>query len=419
MRPEDVLCSFDRKKAMKHFFFYMAVICLAISCGLHEIGGVEENGNDEVWTGPPLVQDGPSAPVKSRWYMVGVDYRDGYDWRADSEKGTVKCSLVVYSDGVPVMKIPVGDSYHVSSDPDMHRMVDGHLYTDYYTECETVIKKDGVEILRYPGCEAVRSIIPVSEGIYTLGQSRTEDRLYLRLDGNVVFEKSGCRIIRPLMMDGNTLCFSFSEPVASSSGTIERYYNVRDGKSVQVALRDDVVKVWDILNHNGETVYVASLTGIRAPVIIRGDGMQAMDMQISSKMLTCRLFPIGESYGVQGVFMYGDRYQYSAIWIGSSMYKAFDTGRMIASMETGEGSISCSVNPIDRSGSGIIFHDGEEYPMPAGYLSMGSRSLSVVNGILYAGLSSTTGGKPLLWKDSVTDTLDMNGYITEIHVVSQ
>ena len=41
------------------------------------------------------------------------------------------------------MKLPVGEEYHISPDPDMHRVIEGHLYTDYSTDKETIIKKDG------------------------------------------------------------------------------------------------------------------------------------------------------------------------------------------------------------------------------------------------------------------------------------
>ena len=91
----------------------MAMALMAsVSCGLQEIGG-EESGKEEVWLGPGVgISQGNTESIrKTVWYLTGVDYPEGYDWRADAEVGTVKCSLVVYANGVPMMKVPVGDAY--------------------------------------------------------------------------------------------------------------------------------------------------------------------------------------------------------------------------------------------------------------------------------------------------------------------
>jgi hypothetical protein len=37
-----------------------------------------------------------------------------------------------------------------------------------------------------------------------------------------------------------------------------------------------------------------------------------------------------------------------------------------------------------------------------------------VGGIMYVGLSSLDGGKPLLWKDGQVDSLKINGYISSV-----
>ena len=57
-----------------------------------------------------------------------------------------------------ILKIPVGDDYMVSDDPDMHRVLNGHLYTDFATDSETILKKDGKPLFSFDGrgvCKAV------------------------------------------------------------------------------------------------------------------------------------------------------------------------------------------------------------------------------------------------------------------------
>ena len=99
------------------------MLLMAVSCGLREIGGDLPQKNEGVWKGPgaDLKPGGSGAVKRSVWYVTGFDYPEGYDWMSDPEAGSVKCSLVVYANAVPMLKIPVGSEYHTSADPDMHR----------------------------------------------------------------------------------------------------------------------------------------------------------------------------------------------------------------------------------------------------------------------------------------------------------
>ena len=151
--------------------FISLMTLAAVSCGLEEIGTPGRNDGGGIWTGPGM-NAGKDDPDKTVWYVTLLDYPDGYDWRADKEKGSVKCSLVVLANGIPMMRIPVGDTYEVASDPDMHRIIDGHVYTDFSTESETVIKKDGREIFRYSGRESICGMTVDSMNVHTLGQNR-------------------------------------------------------------------------------------------------------------------------------------------------------------------------------------------------------------------------------------------------------
>ena len=66
---------------------------------------------------------------------------------------------------------------------------------------------------------------------------------------------------------------------------------------------------------------------------------------------------------------------------------------------------------------GLIFRMGETYKIPAGFVCLGSSPINVADGMLTAGLSSLVGSKPLLWKDGVTEELDVNGYICTVSSV--
>lgn len=104
---------------MRKFICLLLLSFVMFSCGISEVNGshpVDNQGN--IWGGP-LQGTGPEGgglvPV---CYMTAVDYLKDYDWRADQAKETIRCSLVVYADGSPIMKVPVGADCNVSSDPD-------------------------------------------------------------------------------------------------------------------------------------------------------------------------------------------------------------------------------------------------------------------------------------------------------------
>ena len=185
----------------------VAGLTIVMSCGLREIG--EPQKNDGIWKGPgaELKPGGPGQVERSVWYVTGFDYPEGYDWMSDPEAGNVKCSLVVYANAVPMMKVPVGTEYQTSADPDMHRMIDGDLYTDFSTDSMTVIKKNGRYLFSYPGREMIVGMNVGSTEVYTLGQSRSGDGFSFRRDGEILFERTkGCLMGRMSVPENSFAC---------------------------------------------------------------------------------------------------------------------------------------------------------------------------------------------------------------------
>ena len=124
-----------------------AVVCFAVqSCGITELYKIDGDDKNGVWNGPAA---NPSPTYQTITYVSAFDYPDGYDWQSDPDRGHVRCSLVVFREGVPVLKVPVGNEYNVSPDPDMHRILDGQLYTDFSEGSETMLKKNGKPVLSY------------------------------------------------------------------------------------------------------------------------------------------------------------------------------------------------------------------------------------------------------------------------------
>ena len=167
----------------------------------------------------------------------------------------------------------------------------------------------------------------------------------------------------------------------------------------------------------GIPAYVATLTGIRYPVVIYGEDMVAVPIPGTFPLISCSLFDAGGSPGVE--IVYGNSsgtMTYSTLWVDGKILVTFPLRRTVAALGSSDDGVYCAVNPLGDTQDGIIYRCGESYQMPDGYVVMGSAGMAMVNGILHVGLSSLEGRKPLVWKDGQTDSLNINGYISSFCV---
>lgn len=395
--------------------FALPALLFLYSCGIVEIGDDQEGNAGGVWGGPA---GGSGGTVRSTCYITAVDYQKGYDWRSDQARESVRCSLVVFADGVPVMKVPVGDTYEVGSDPDMHRMIKGDLYTDYSTDSETVIKKNGDALFRYQGRETMCGITVAADGVYTLGQSRDGDGFSFRKNGEILLQRETGVVLRNLEYDGDSLYFAFYETILNASGGVGRYYCAVNGKVRQVAVRDDVRTVWDVVIRNGRVIYVASLVGAQYPVLCTEGRMTYLQIPTGATLLSCRLFWVGDGLGAEGIFKNADGEIHNALWLEGYLLSSFPKQNVVSALDVYANGIFCAVNPVEPSGQGLIYRGGEQYDMPQGYAVMGNNAIDVVDGILHVGLSSFDGQKPIVWRDGQIDSLKVNGYISAIYADS-
>ena len=397
---------------MKQFLKKMmqgVAFCFAMaSCSLTELGTAPKDEYDGVWKGPSV---SPPTVSRSVTYVSAFDYPLGYDWKADPDRGAVRCSLIVFKEDVPILKVPVGDKYCVSPDPDMHRIIDGHLYTDYSTDASTIIKKDGKQLIEYLCPEMIHDFQVINGQVHTLGHSRKGGGFTSRINGEPVLERdSGCSFERVFIQD-TTAIIPFSEQIVSASGAIERYYVWSNGKVSQVALRDDVKKVWDVVICDGEVLCLSSLVGVSAPVILSDNGMVALSMPSSLQLLSCRMNVMSDGIFVEGVLTDG-RHVQSVLWDPDLWYTLFQKGLTFSAICIGDESLHCTLNPASDEGAGLIYRCGETLAMPLGYACMSRNAMDFSSGMLSVGLSSVQGGKPILWVDGQTKELDVNGYIS-------
>lgn len=393
---------------------YMAIVVgltMVMSCGLREIG--EPQKNEGVWQGPgsELKPGGSGSVKKSVWYVTGFDYPEGYDWMSDPEAGSVKCSLVVYANAVPMLKVPVGMEYQTSADPDMHRMIDGDLYTDFSTDSMTIIKKNGRYLFSYPGREMIAGMHVDSSGVYTLGQFRHGEGFTFRRNGELLLErKKGSLMSRVAVIENG---FAFSEKVSGSD--MERYYLYHKGEVSQIAVREDVRKVWDVTVCNGVVCFIASLTGITYPVLVCGDDIHMLDFPSRTKVTSCCFIQTEDDVLIEGVFATTNGALTSGLWSKDKREQIFPTGLTVWTSCVSDGGFSCLLSHY-ATGSHKISRCGEIYALPEGYTAMGTAPLAMADGILYVGMTSLKGAEPAVWMDGEIRKLGFNGYISSVSV---
>lgn len=390
-------------------------LLMAVSCGLKEIGGQVSDTYDDAWKGPgAAIQPGSGGAAKKPvWYVTGFEYPEWYDWMSDPEAGTVKCSLVVYANAVPMLKVPVGKEYQASADPDMHRMVGSDLYTDYSTDSLTVIKKNGKHLFSYPGREMVVSMHVDSTGVYTLGQARNGSGMTYRRDGELLYSHVWGHVIGQLSSSGKA--FAFAEKVLGIDKVVERYYLYDDGEVLQIGVRDDVTRIWDVVQCNGKVHYLASLTGINYPVHVSDDGMQVLDFPSKSKFRSCAFLRGCDDVVIEGVYDTFAGMMTSRIWRNGVLELTCPAGMTLWAPYVDDEGVS-AILVQQTGGQQKIYRSGELYDMPEGYTVMGTAPLAMVDGILHVGMTSVDGGAPAVWQDGEIRKLGFNGYISSISV---
>ena len=411
------MCSFEAKTMGRtKIIAFWVLVTLSVACGLEETGHNPGVG-DGIWIGPgSIVGDSGSGAEEGRsevWYTVGVDYPEGYDWRADEEKGSVRCSLVVFADGIPMMKVPVGHEYEISSDPDMHRVIGGALFTDYSTGTETVIKRNGTQLFRYDGCEMIVGMAVEEDYVYTLGLSRIGAGFSFRRNGEVLLERKTCHAYPRLQRDEDGFSLAFYEPIEGQSR--DRCFHYMAGEVCEVALRMDVVKVWDVICHQDKLCYLASVLGSSDPVIVAGSEKYELEVPKGMLVQSCRFIEGEDELYVEGIVR-NDKGISSALWKWNNFQEVFPSGYIVSAFCLKDDVLACALNVSSVLSPGIIYCGGESHNMPLGYMSMGGQSIVMSDGSLYVGLTSKKGNNGAVWTEKEMKPLKINGFISHMSV---
>lgn len=355
--------------------------------------------------------------VRKDRYVTGIEYPDGYDWYPDLGYSADGAVLFLMRNGTRILELPVGYEHHVSVDADMHRCVDGHLYTDFSTDEETIVKKDGIEMFRFFGREMIVSLIERPDGIYTLGQPRSGTGWVYRQNGEILLYKGSGKILHGLHMDGESICFSYQDVIFSGAESQSLYYLVVNGIPTAVRATDDVTGIDDIVRIDGTICYIASIETLAGRVLFRGPDPYALKMPSDATGITeCRIilddgeiFVSGNMSGV-GSSGYGDSF-----WKGTElMDSASGYYKVYGSCIDGGKCYYVCREPYEGSTVRIRI-DGRTTLMSPNYEFIYTNAIASDNGSCCVALNDTLHEyKPTLWTDGKYEDYDFNGAFTSI-----
>lgn len=404
----------------------LSLLVMAACMVMLTMCGLKEGSVPDVPGGPSGGQDSPdipSPPKADTLYVTGVEYPEGYDWGKDVEYGTVACSLFVEKNGERIIEVPVGHFYETASDPDMHRCIDGHLYTDYSSDSETVVKRDGMTLFRYPGREMIHSFHVADGDVYTAGSPRNGS-------GGFVFRKNGAAtvsvgdgwLLSDIHSDGERICLAFSAAsVFEYEGDTYApgYYMYSGGEISAIGRSGAESDVLAARMIDGKICYVAGTGGRTGGYVLCAGGVtRSISTEGYGDIYACRIMSGKSDIFLSAYCCMSGECRY-AVWRSSGTVAfALEPGELpYYSFIDGDDTYGF-VAPDDSFSEMLCYRNGSvhiSYGKDVSFL--GSVPAAVCKGGLYFICSGKSAPrKPYMAEETDIRSFPFNGYFTSVSV---
>ena len=413
----------DMKRILRNVLPLLLAAVLLWRCDFIRDGGMADRNRAETEkprregkeTEDPM--DGRPEEGPEILWISGVEYPEGYNWQRDTAYGRVDARLVLFRDGMRVLEIPAGERQEISTDPDMHRIFGGHLYTDYSSGTETVVRRDGKELFRFGGREMFVGFLVRGDIVWTLGGNRSTGKgLVLRRNVEPVFSDpdgllppgSGNTAFEGgmLHLDGTEMFFFYH----SADG----WFRVREQFAEPIVLPQGLTETYDIRRIGGKTV-VAGRTTLTVLTVVQDGSMQACTVNGLS-VRNVAIIP-----GRNGAFFLKGE---SVMGAGSTPMVWNPDGTQIIALSARvldfyveEGHAACITAGMD----GLPAHyvkDGVSTPIDGRNHFISSRCGLLQNGAFYLLLTPVDRtGSPFLLRDGVREEIPLNGFLTGMKLI--
>lgn len=257
---------------MKTSILLAALCCLcSVSCDLWELSMPGTKTRDECRRKNPNKDkgfgDNGIIKLDTSIFFSAVVFPEEYDWLKDSSYGLAPFKLAFYENNEEILSI-YSNSGLVSANPDTHHIIGGSLYTEYNKPGQTIICRNGEEILRINKDGTLKGLFEGEDGLYLLFQEKFTRSISLRKGQDVIFEAADADVFgdfsEPSYLPGGALyedkgkiCFCYS---SSKDGLC---YKVIDGKKESTVLAKGARNVLDMKLIDGQCRYAYNRYGTK------------------------------------------------------------------------------------------------------------------------------------------------------------
>lgn len=356
------------------------------------------------------------------YYLAAAVYPDGYDWLKDPQYGSVECEiLLLEEDGDEVLRFQAGHEYGISTDADMIRCSGAHVFTDYSTEGETVIGRDGEEIFRYPGREMLKGFLEYGgTTVFTLGVPREGGGWRFRKNGAVMAASEEGVLTSGLYQDEGKTVFTSSVTYEEGYQTLTMHYIVQDGVMSQVKAPETGQDIVDIRMWKGEVCMLAQTADGSSGWLYRNympyelEAPDGMSLKGADSILadSCSVYVLGRAEDADGDVR-------AVLWRDMSVHVVFEKSFKVVACYP-DGGKAAAVGYYDDDWSNqYLYLDGNYIGLPEGYVLISSGMGNFMNGRYCIGLNPMDPSLPPAYVlDGQIYEIPVNGCLLGLGVAS-
>ena len=366
-------------------------------------------------------------PVRDTSVLVSaVEFPEDYDWQRDTAFGAVSGKVLLIRNGDRILEIPTGSSGKASLDPDMHHLVDGHLYTEYSDGSRTYLSCDGESLYTFDGREYLRGLLPLDGHLYTLSQRRDGNGFVLRRDGDVLMDKDAGIVLKSfsdypdrqsgaLYENEGKICFHYSKGLGSD----RVWYSVQDLAESQIYVYDG--ELLDARFFGDDLCVVSTLSGRGLQMTI-GKRQNVVQKAANPKLSGVSLIKSGQEVLAIGRMKYtrpSSTGQVTCIWSYSGVKASVDGSYQFVTDD--ENNIFLyGPSPSGDSGTEVVDSRCERVSSIGGMVPYSRRVAAMLGNQMYLALSpADSSGRTVLWSKGKETELAINGFLTDIDVISE
>ena len=419
---------------MKTTFPFSAMLFLALACAPENFILNPVVSRNDVLGGGPGGHSGSGGgdstavippPRKDTSVLVSaVEFPEDYDWQRDTAFGQVSGKVLLLRNGDRILEIPAGVSGKASIDPDMHHLVDGHLYTEYTDGSRSFVSRDGESLYAFEGREYLRGLLNMDGHLYTLSQRRNGKGFVLRRDGEPLMDKDAGTVLKSfrdypdrqsgaLYENEGKVCFHYCR----GTGSERVWYSVQDLTESQIYVYDG--ELLDARYFGDDLCVVSTLDGRGLQMTI-GKRQNIVQKAANPKLGGVSLIKSGHEVLAIGRISYikpGKTASQTCVW-SSSGVQAYVDGAYKFLVDADKNIFMYGSS--DGSGTEVVNSRCERVSSIGGMVPYSRRVAAMYGGQMYLTLTpADSSGRTVLWSRGKETEMTINGFLTDIDVRSE